>query len=263
MRIRTILAAAAAPAALAAVVLGTAGQASAATTQHLTGSVVLSGPAQFEQFNNIGGPGNGSVSYTNFTYASKGSGVWTLGLDGPVKLSFGLGGGSYDHTMTVTGINVTGLNSYTFTGTGTYDSDPSYTWTATGSVVGNQVTAMHIVYTGSNLGYSVDLTATINADGSLTGSATDSNTQTLSLTGSADDATEVLSYTAVPDKVSFGQQGPGTAEFHFGIPAGNSLPAGTSVTVDVTDGGNPGPGHDLYAHNGHSYDVIGGNLTVH
>ena len=70
MRIRTILAAAAAPAALAAVLLGTTA-ASASTAPHLTGSVVLSGPAQFESFNNIGGP-NGSVSYTNFTSPSPG-----------------------------------------------------------------------------------------------------------------------------------------------------------------------------------------------
>jgi len=155
MRIRTILAAAAAPAALAAVLLGTTA-ASASTAPHLTGSVVLSGPAQFESFNNIGGP-NGSVSYTNFTSPSPGSGVWSLNN---AEIDFGYQGQPYVHHLIVDGINVTGLNSYTFTGHGSYDPDQSYTWNATGSVVGSKI-SMHIVYTGTQAGYSLDFTGMI------------------------------------------------------------------------------------------------------
>jgi len=257
MRIRTILAAAAAPAALAAVLLGTTA-ASASTAPHLTGSVVLSGPAQFESFNNIGGP-NGSVSYTNFTSPSPGSGVWSLNN---AEIDFGYQGQPYVHHLIVDGINVTGLNSYTFTGHGSYDPDQSYTWNATGSVVGSKI-SMRIVYTGTQAGYSLDFTGTVNAtDGSVTGTSfSDSLGRTLTVAMPAGSLSEVLSYTAPVSDVNL-NSAKGDGSFSFYIPAGTSL-AGTLVQVNVHDGGNPGLNHDTYAHNSTSYPITGGNLTIH
>ena len=234
-----------------------AGPAMAGTAPHLTGSVVLSGPAQFESLNNIGGP-SGSVSYTNFTYPSPGSGVWSLNN---AEIDFGYQGGNYPHHLTVTGINVTGLNSYTFTGTGSYDNDTSYTWNATGSVTGNQL-SMHIVYTGTEAGYYLDFTGTINPDGSVTGTSfSDSLGRTLTVAMPAGSLFEVLSYTAPVSNVTL-NSATGDGSFSFVIPQGTSL-AGTQVQVNVHDGGNPGRGHDSYAHNGTSYPITGGNLTVH
>lgn len=240
----------------AALTVGLAAPAMASTAPHLTGSVVLSGPAQFESFNNIGGP-NGSVSYTNFTSPSPGSGVWSLNN---AEIDFGYQGQPYVHHLIVDGINVTGLNSYTFTGHGSYDS--SYTWNATGSVVGSQI-SMHIVYTGAQAGYFLDFTGTINAaDGSVTGTSfSDSLGRTLTVAMPAGSLSEVLSYTAPVSDVNL-NSAKGDGSFSFYIPAGTSL-AGTLVQVNVHDGGNPGPGHDTYAHNSTSYPITGGNLTIH
>ena len=234
-----------------------AGPAMAGTAPHLTGSVVLSGPAQFESLNNIGGP-SGSVSYTNFTYPSPGSGVWSLNN---AEIDFGYQGGNYPHHLTVTGINVTGLNSYTFTGHGSYDPDQSYTWNATGSVSGSTL-SMHILYTGTQAGYYLDFTGTINPDGSVTGTSfSDSLGRTLTVAMPAGSLFEVLSYTAPVSNVTL-NSATGDGSFSFVIPQGTSL-AGTQVQVNVHDGGNPGRGHDSYAHNGTSYPITGGNLTVH
>jgi hypothetical protein len=245
-------------AAAAAVLTGSvaaAAPAMASTPPHLTGSVALSGPAQYESFNNIGGP-SGSVSYTNFTYPSPGSGVWSLNN---AEIDFGYQGGIYPHSLTVDSIQVTGLNSYTFTGHGVFNPDPSYTWNATGSVSGTTL-SMHIVYTGTQAGYSLDFTGTINPDGSVTGTSfSDSLGRSLTVSMPAGSAFEVLSYTAPASNVRFSGS---SAQFSFVIPASTSL-GGMPVTVNVTDGGNPGVGHDLYAHNGTSYTITGGNLTVH
>jgi len=234
-----------------------AGPAMAGTASHLTGSVVLSGPAQFESFNNIGGP-NGSVSYTNFTYPSSGSGVWSLNN---AEIDFGYGGQNYAHHLIVDGIDVTGLNSYTFTGHGSYDPDQSYTWNATGSVSGSTL-SMHILYTGTQAGYYLDFTGTINPGGSVTGTSfSDSLGRTLTVAMPAASLFEVLSYTAPVSNVSL-NSATGDGSFSFMIPQGTSL-TGTHVQVNVHDGGNPGPGHDSYAHNGTSYPITAGNLTVH
>jgi hypothetical protein len=76
--------------------------------------------------------------------------------------------GTYPHTM-----NVTAYDSGTgnFSGTGHYNPEPSYTWNVNGNTTGSAIT-FHIVYTGSNPGYTIDATGTIAADGSLSGTAT-------------------------------------------------------------------------------------------
>ena len=251
-------------AALAAIITGgvaAAAPAFAATgpAPKITGSFSLAGPAQYESINNVSASG-GSLSYTNFTYADHGSGVWSLPSNGtPVELDFGLGGGNYPHHLTVDSVQPTGLNSFTFTGHGSFDPDPSYTWTATGSVSGT-VLSMHIVYTGTQAGYTLDFTGAINADGSVTGTSfSDSLGRTLSVSMPANSLFEALSYTAPVSNVSFTGT---TGSFQFVIPAPHAL-QGTLVTVNVTDGGSPGAGHDTYAHNGTVYQITGGNLTVH
>ncbi len=58
-----------------------------------------------------------------------------------------------------------------FSGTGFYNANNSYTWTVTGNVSGSSFT-FHIVYTGSNPGYTLDSTGPIASDGSLSGTTT-------------------------------------------------------------------------------------------
>jgi hypothetical protein len=255
---RKIIYTAVAAAAIIGGSLAAATPAMAGTTPHITGSFSLASPAQYETINNVSAPVGGSLSYTNFTYADPGSGVWSLATGSPIALDFGLDGADYPHHLTVDSLQPTGLGSFTFTGHGTYDPDASYTWNATGSVSGTAL-SMHIVYTGTNAGYSADVTGMVNPDGSVTGSATSSTGQVLSLTAPAGSAFQALSYTAPVSTASV--SGP-SGQFSFVIPAGHAL-AGVPVTVNVTDGGSPGPGHDSYAHNGGSYPITSGNLTVH
>ena len=248
--------------AAAAIITGgvaAAAPAMASTPPHLTGSVALSSPAQYATFGNIGGPGSGSFSYTNFTVAdTAASGVWSLPTT-PVEIDFGLGGGNYPHHLTVDSLQPIGLNSFTFTGHGTFDPDPSYTWTATGSVSGTTL-SMHIVYTGTQAGYTLDFTGTINPDGSVTGTSfSDSLGRTLTVSMPAGSLFQALDYTAPVSKVTVGS---GTASFDSAIPAGHVY-AGTGFHISVTDGGSPGTGHDAYYQDGNRYQITGGNLTVH
>lgn len=274
MRIRTILAAAAAPAALAAVLLGTAGQASAATTPHLTGSVALAGPAdQWAALNNIaagnptapGAPGSGSLSYTNFNVADLvNTGVGSLPKGTPVEIDFGYQGGNYPHHLIVDTIQPTSLSSFTFTGNGSYDKDGSYTWTATGSVSGETLN-MHIVYTGTQAGYYLDFAGTINPDGSVTGTSfSDSLGRTLTVGMPAGSAFQALSFNSPVDHVSVTPSAAGgDAGFSAAIPALHTY-AGTPFTETVHDGGSPGSVYDTWSQNPAGASTItAGNLTVH
>lgn len=83
--------------------------------------------------------------------------------------------GDYPHTMEV---NVMDLGTGDFSGTGYYNPNNAYTWDVTGTVSGSSVSPFHILYTGLNAGYYVDLTGTINGDGSMSGTATSSSSQT-------------------------------------------------------------------------------------
>ncbi|HUZ40374.1 MAG TPA: hypothetical protein VMU68_03150 [Acidimicrobiales bacterium] len=236
----------------------------------VTGGVELSGPLQYASFSAFQTtPVKGSITYTNFSYAAPGSGVWNLSAVIPIEFTIG---GTYDHTMTITSWNATSPNSITFTATGTYNPDPiDYTWTATGTVVGSTVT-INLVYTGLGAGYSLALAGTIASDGSMSGTETGSSSGTW--TSPADSAFEVFSFTApvtcafVDDAAS-----PASATFGFTIPASVPL-AGTPVVVNVIDGGSPGAGNDTWAHGVDtapgacsgattSYPIIGGNLVVH
>ena len=257
MRMRNLSMAAAVAAAAAATFLS-AGAAMSAPAPHVTGSVALDSPDQYVSLNNIGGPASGSVSYTNFTYPDPGSGGWSLPKDSPVEIDFGFGGGNYPHHLTVDSIDPTGLNSFTFIGHGSFDPDQSYTWNATGSVSGNQL-RMHIVYTGTQAGYYLDFTGTINPDGSVTGTQfSDSLGRTLTVSMPAGSLFEALSYAASASNVSITEP---SASWTITIPAGHAL-AGTIVNMRVYDGGSPGT-KDTIGWNGGSYPIDGGNLTVH
>lgn len=90
-------------------------------------------------------------------------------LTGTYTINFTLsGGGDYLHTMNVTSMN---LATGDFSGTGQYNADPSYTWNVNGNISGSNLT-FHILYTGSNAGYTVDAIGTIASDGSMSGTAT-------------------------------------------------------------------------------------------
>lgn len=240
-----------------------AAPAMAGTAPHLTGSVALAGPAdQYASLNNIAAPASGSLSYTNFNVAdTAASGVWSLPKGTAIPLDFNLGGSDYNHTLIVDSIQPTGLGSFTFTGHGSYDADQSYTWNATGSVVGTTLT-LHLVYTGANAGYTVDASAAINPDGTLTGTATSNQGQSFTLSGSG--AFQALSFTAGVNSVTVTPTATGgSAFFASAIPAGHTY-AGTTFTESVTDGGSPGPGHDTWTQNpAGASQITAGNLTVH
>lgn len=82
--------------------------------------------------------------------------------------------GTYPHTMNVTSMN---LSTGDFSGTGSYDPNPAYTWNVTGNTTGSSI-YFHILYTGLNPGYTVDGTGTIEEDGTSSGTAFSSSGQT-------------------------------------------------------------------------------------
>jgi hypothetical protein len=107
-------------------------------------------------------------------------------LTGVWAFNFIVGGASYPHIMMINSFNpCTGA----FSGIGYYVADPTYTWTVTGTESGNTV-KFHILYTGSNPGYTVDATGTITSSTIMSGSATDSSS--VSSTWTATKATLVV-----------------------------------------------------------------------
>jgi len=266
MRMRKLSLAAAVAAAAVATFLS-AGAAMAAPAPHLTGSVALDNPDQYATFNNISGPNGGSFSYTNFNQPDNpgASNVWSVAKGTNIPLTVSEGAASYNHVLTVDSIEPTGQGSLSFTGHGYWadlngPNGPIYTWTATGTIVGNQLT-LNLLYKTGAPGYTATDTATISPDGSATGTATDSNGDVgLTVSLPAGSFFQALSYTAPVSNVSFGTNG--DAQFSSAVPAGHAW-GGTPYTITVHDGGNPGVGHDTYAQNGGPFTVDGGNLTVH
>src|SRR5205814_4492030 len=219
----------------------------ATATPHATGDVALSNPLQYASFNASSAP-SGTANYTTFTYADPGTNVWNI--SGTHNIVFTTPDTStYSHTMNVTNLVALSNTSTSFSGTGTYDADPSYTWTVTGTVAGNAV-SFHIVYTGTGAGYFVNGSGTIASDGSISGTALDSNGLSLTWTMPAGSAFEVLHYTATVT-CAFVNSAALTpnAQFWYTIPP--TAPAGLAgliIEVSVTDTGSPGVGHDTYAH---------------
>jgi hypothetical protein len=278
MRIRSVLASGAVLLAVAGTSVATAGAASA-TSAHprpspvATGSVALSGPIQYVSFVAVPARGHqharGFIDYANFTYPAVGTNVWNIG--GTHQLTFTSGGTAYQHTMTVSTVTPLSTHSTAFTGTGSYNTDPThYTWTVSGTVSWN-VVSFTIKYdpTSANPGYQVTGQGVISAtDGSVSGTATDSAGNTLPFTMPASSAFQVLKYTAPVKWASIWGH---NASFVFTIPKGT--PAGLTglrIVVKVHDGG-PGYAKDTYAHgvatsphNGPvtQYPITSGNIFV-
>ena len=133
-------------------------------------------------------------------------------------------------------------HSTLFSGTGTYDQDPThYTWTVSGTVSWNAV-PFSIIYTGADQGYTLTGHGFIARDGSVSETATDIRGNTLKFTMPEGSAFEVLRYTA---PVAWAFVYPhGNASFGYTIPKWlpNGL-AGLHIVVKVHDGGS-GYKHD-------------------
>lgn len=251
---------------MVAVAVGTVGAAPNDFT-HATGGVWLSGPSQYVAFSafDYGETGDrGTVNYTNFTYPAPGSGAW-LPVVGTYALTTALGGSPYYHTMVIDTVTVISPLNVTFSGTGYYDADTSYTWTVTGAIVSGTV-SFHIVYTGTNAGYFFDATGSA---ASMSGTGTDSLLQApLTWTLPSGFAHEVLSYTAAVTCATVSSEA-ATATFGYTIPAGFPGLTGLNIVMDVHDGGSPGT-LDIMAFGvgtcggaTSGYQIVGGNLVVH
>lgn len=240
---------------------------------HATGSVGLANPTQSVSFAafDYGATGDrGSVTYTNFEYPAPGSGAW-LPDAGTYVLTTTVDGTPYYHTMTIDTVTVITPTNVTFSGTGFYDADPSYTWTVTGSIV-DGVVAFRILYTGTLAGYYFDATG-LAAD--MSGTATDSLLrQGMTWAISPAFAHEVLSYTAAVTCAIVTRataDTPGTASFGFTIPEGFPGLSGQPIVINVVDGGTPGTAGDTYGHGVGTcgaattvnYVITSGNLVVH
>jgi hypothetical protein len=95
----------------------------------------------------------------------------TWNLNGTYTIDFTLTSpdtGDYIHSMTIT---TTSDTIGAVTGTGYYLADSSHTWTVTGSVTAWAVT-LHVLYTGTNAGYTVDMAGAIDQWGGMAGTAT-------------------------------------------------------------------------------------------
>jgi hypothetical protein len=229
-----------------------------------TGSVALSGPVQYVNFAAFShGRHHGWITYTNFTYPAGNSNVWNI--SGTHALVFA---GTYAHTMNITTITPLSPQATRFSGTGSWNADPSYTWTVRGMVRWNAV-SFSITYTGTNAGYWVRGHGLIAADGSVSGTAVDSNGQKLPFTMPAGSAFQVLSYhAAVMGAVIRGHD----ARFEFTIPAGEPAGlAGLPIVVKVHDGGFRNGRADTYGHGAATswcngtvtqYPITSGNIAV-
>lgn len=240
--------------------------------KHATGSIGLANPTQSLSFDafDYGATGDrGSVTYTNFEYAAPGSGAW-LPVAGTYALTTYVGATAYNHSMSIDTVKVITPTNVTFSGTGFYIADPSYTWTVTGSIVAG-VVAFHIIYTGTSAGYFFDATGQASA---MSGTATDSLlTADETWTISPAFAHEVLSYTAAVTCAVVTQATPttfGAASFGFTIPAGFPGLSGLGIVISVVDGGTPGANGDTYGHGVGTcgdatinYVITSGNLVVH
>lgn len=256
--------------AAALLVLAVIGPASAGQPfTQATGGIALSAPSQYVSFSafDYGATGDrGTVMYTNFDYPVAGTGVWNVGGTYPLVVTLG---GTYTHTMTVDTVTPISPTSTRFSGTGYYNPDPSYTWTVQGMVSGSNIT-FDILYTGTFAGYTFDAVGTIAADGSMSGTATDSLLQSpLTWATPAGSAHEVLSYTAA---VSCAVVSAPNATFVFQIPTGFPGLSGLNVVAKVFDGGTPGTNGDTWAHGVATspcdgpvgnYPITSGNLVVH
>ncbi|TVZ05657.1 hypothetical protein EAS64_14245 [Trebonia kvetii] len=193
------------------------------------GSVALANPLQYASFVAIPkGHFHGSVVYTNFTYAASGTNVWNI--SGANAITFNANGTDYQHSLNVTSLTATSNHSTRFSGTGAYGTQ--YTWGIEGSVNWNRV-KFTIKY--NNSPYSVTGHGSIGSNGSVQGTATDSNNAALTFSMPVGSAYSVLNYRA---PVTWASVKYHSAAFTFTIP--NTAPAGLAglnILVNVHAGG--------------------------
>ena len=269
---RRLIASLAAAVGLAAAALTVAPVAASATTTPLPtarGHVALAGPLQYVKFAvHTHTSHHGWINYTNFTYPASGTHVWNISKAS--ALTFTVGGSAYAHTMTVTSVKALSPVATRFAGTGSYNADPTTTWSIRG-VTSHDALAFFIVYTGgTDAGYWVRGHGLIAANGSVSGTAVDRNGQTLGFTMPAGSAFSVLHYQAAVRGAIIRAH---NARFEFTIPA--SAPsglAGLNILVKVHDGGTPGRVFDTYGHGVATgwltgpvtyYPITSGNIVVH
>ena len=273
MKIRSILFSGALALAVAGGSVATAGAASAhpVPVPKATGSVALAHPAQYVSFAAQAGHGryHGWIDYANFMYKAPfaHTNVWNIG--GTHPLVFTVGTSAYAHTMNVTTVTPVSTTATSFSGVGTYNPNPTdYKWTVSGTVNKEHV-SFSILYTGkADPGYKLTATGVIARDGSVSGTATDSNGLTLPFTMPAGSAFQVLRFQA---PVSWATIGRHNATFGFTVPRMPVRLAGLHLIAKVHDGG-PGFKYDTYAQGvafwGHfgkvfPYTITSGNILVH
>jgi hypothetical protein len=273
MKIWSMLASGAVALAVAGGGVATAGAASAHPfpVPKAAGSVALAHPAQYVSFNVQAGHGrhHGWIDYANFMYKAPfaHTNVWNIG--GTHPLVFTVGSSTYAHTMYVTSVTPVSTTATSFSGTGTYNADPShYTWKVSGTVNKANV-SFSILYTGTaNPGYTLTANGVIAPNGSVSGTATDSNNLTLPFTMPAGSAFQVLRFQAPVTWATIGRH---NATFGFTVPRMPVRLAGLHMIAKVHDGG-PGFRFDTYAQGvafwGHfgrviQYPITSGNIFVH
>jgi hypothetical protein len=236
------------------------------------GSIELGGPLQYDTFVALQGFGHnhGYVNYTNFNYPETGSGVWVPAgetspsqVTSPIALTFN---GSYVHTLNG-GLVLKALSNdrLAFTGTGSYNTDPSaYPWTIKGQVKGDKV-SFTIVYGGTgNPGYKVVAKGTIASDGSVSGTAATFNKNgtpagPLTWAMPAGSFTSVL-HIVTPIRSDRFNVGTRTVTYTW-----SGAPAAGIVTSKVHEGRTQA--HDTYAHGVlpwslTSFPVLAGHLQI-
>ena len=109
-------------------------------------------------------------------------GKWKLASS--CEITYTLDNVGYTHTYTLTN-----GNNGAFSGTGSYNPDPSYTEDITGNVTGNAVT-FHVLYTGTSAGYTLDATGAVSNTGVISGTATDSLSRSFTFASTASCATK-------------------------------------------------------------------------
>ena len=236
--------------------------ASAAPAPKATGSIVMSSPLQAASFEAFAtSPVKGNVRYTNFELAAPGSGVWVP--SGAFNVGFTLTGDStvYTHAFTIDSVTPVSPQAVSFTGTGVFTLDPSWTDTIEGTVSGTSFSFTMVEHNDSYGSFNLTASGTIAPDGSITGVWFDDfgGFRTGAFSTGPAAVYEVFSYAAPVTSASVS----GTAaDFTFLIPVGVPY-AGTLVSVHVTDGGSPGAVYDTWSHNGTGYPITAGNLVVH
>jgi hypothetical protein len=249
--------------------VATAGAASAhpVPVPKVTGTVALAHPAQYVTFKAQAGHGryHGWIDYANFKYRAPfaHTNVWNIGKAS--ELTFTVGGATYKHTMKVDTVTPVSTIKTQFSGTGKFLGTEAYTWTINGTVSYDQV-SFKIAYDQGN--YSLTATGVIARDGSVSGTATDSNSLTLPFTMPAGSAFQVLRFQAPVTWATIGRH---DATFGFTVPRMPVRLAGLHMIAKVHDGG-PGFTYDTYAMGvafwGHfgktiQFPITSGNIFVH